>query len=401
MKQTVGVQLLLLYIFSFISYCGFYYYKFDILTMKFIAFLMYPMMALYIGKIWIRRADTKIRRGMQLMFVSFLISIVMAWLLWRQSPVLTYRAMIGVWPFMFYFFLLKCGFSRRDMERYVWVNVIIYLVLWLYALSQAPHVVFGVNIDRELDDQRGIFRIFIANSGCLPLAIFIALNRWNETKRKIYICLAAVCMVLIILRVVRQTIVLTILIGLFYILRRIRYAWVWFLTAFIILQIVTIRFSDDSVMGSLVGITEEEIDANRHGDTNIRIMEYEYFMLEYNNDPIAVLFGNGVAHNESSIGMRNLELSSTDYLYMSDVGYASWYCKFGVFGVVVLIMLMYRAWQKKKPANMEYLTYYIVFIALEHVAMDTFSINAIYFCIAIYLIDRTSHLSSDKRPIVR
>lgn len=224
--KTSRLDIVILYLFPIICWLGFRFYAFNEGMLKGIMFATVPLMFLYTRKVFSQKGQTIIFRLMKCFLGAMLFSMVMAFLVWNQSFSMTYRAMITFWPFLFYFFLVKANFSAKTIERFVWVNVALYVVLYLYALSMAPKPVFGIS-EEEMDLSRGAFRIILANKGSIALAMFLSITRWVDQKKNGYLLLAIMCFVFIVLQVTRQNIIISLLILVWYILKNKKYVWVY------------------------------------------------------------------------------------------------------------------------------------------------------------------------------
>lgn len=399
--KSSRLNIIILYLFPIISWLGFRYYAFNASLLKGVLFATIPLMFLYVGNTIFHNSSSKIFRLMKWFLGIMLFSMVMAYVVWDQSFSLTYRAMISFWPFLFYFFLVKANFSPRTIETFVWVNVALYIALYFYALSMAPMPIFGIN-DEEMDLSRGVFRIGIANRGCIALAMFFSITRWVNQKKKVYLLLAALCFVFIVLQVTRQNIIISLVILVWYILKNKKHVWVYVISLFLALQFVNIKFSDDSVIGALMNLSEQQIEDNNSGDTNIRIIEYEYFFTEYTSNPLAALFGNGVSHSESAFGKYDIRLQESKHLFQSDVGYASFYCRFGIIGLIVFFMLVKAVFKVRDNNNDSIISYklFIAYLVLYHIASYAIVSDAIFFCIAVYMIDELTQVHTSDSKIM-
>lgn len=387
--RSSKLNVIILYLFPLVCWLGFRYYAFNEVTLKGIMFVSVPLMLLYVGKTFSQKGRTKIFRLMKSFFGAMLFSMVMAFIIWGQSFSLTYRAMIAFWPFLFYFFLVKANFSSKTIERFVWVNVVLYILLYLYALSMAPMPIFG-NSEEEMDLSRGAFRIILANKGCIALAMFLSITRWVDQKKKNYLLVAILCFVLIVLQVTRQNIIISLLILVWYILKNKKYVWVYLVALFMTLQFVSIKLSDESIVGALINLSEQQIEDNNSGETNIRLVGYEYFFTKYSSNPLAILFGNGVSHSESAFGAYDYRLNISKRLFQSDVGYASFFCRFGFVGLIIFLMLIVSLFKAPINRSYNYNKLYIAYLVLYHIASIAIVSDAIFFCVSVYMIEKSS-----------
>lgn len=104
---------------------------------------------------------------------------------------------------------------------------------------------------------------------------------------------------------------------------------------------------------------------------------------------MAILFGNGVSHSGSAFGAYDYRLNISKRLFQSDVGYASFFCRFGIVGLVIFCMLLVAL--LKVPVNREsyYNKLFIAYLVLFHIASYAIVSDAIFFCVAVYMIDKS------------
>lgn len=388
---TKKLNLCLLYIFPILSYIGFYYIGFDVRQWKMLWFITVPLFFIYVFKTIVRQRVSPLFKGMRLFLVAEIVSMFMAYVLWNQPLGLTYRSMLGLWSILYFFFLVKAGFTQKQLERYVWINLGLYLILWLYALSQAPTVVFGVNVDKEINDARGFFRVSIANRGCVYLGLFMALNKWKENKKKIWTLVAAGCFLLIVLMLTRQSIAIAFIIACYYMFRKNKRYLLYTAFALVIAFLFTnIKIDDDTVLGRLISLSEQQINDQKSGKENVRISEFRYYTSEYTKDFVGYIFGNGTPHSDSKYGRYYSRYQDLYGYYGSDVGWAWFFAQFGLFGIFAMARIFWYGIREKVPENMEYAKYFLAFLGLYHIASYAIVTDMIYFCIAVYIIDRLS-----------
>ena len=352
-------------------------------------FMAVPLLALYVGKTIFKKNVSPIFKGVRLFLIAEVVSIFMAYILWGQSPSMTYRAMMGQWAILYFFFLEKVGFSKRQLELYIYINIGLYLLLWLYALSQAPTQMFGYDTGYDLlDESRGFFRIFIANRGSVHLGMFMGLNKWNETKNKVWLVFSGGCFVLITLILTRQAIFFSVIIGLYYLFRKNKYILLYLVLIVFTLQLIDIKFSDNSIFGSLYALTESQIESQQSGEEDVRLSAFNHYLSEYTQNFLGYIFGNGMWHSESSYGKHNTYLQDAFGYYYSDVGWGWFFAQFGLLGIFAMYIIYKNCLKKKVPQCLEYAKYYIIFLALYHIASYAIVTDMIYFCIAIYMIDK-------------
>lgn len=389
MNSSRLMKLVILYLFPFLHYLGFRYIGFNLTILKALYFVAIPLMTLYIANTLFQKKQSVLFNKMRTITLLIFISIITAFLFNGQSISLGYRATAPILGILFYFYLNKANFTIKEIECFIWINVCVYLFLWLYALSQAPIPIFTVDQDRQLNDDRGIFRIAIMNRACIMMALFYSVNRWIVIKKKIFLVLSILMFVLIVFMTVRQYIVISVFVVTFYLFKKIRYIWLYAIMGLLLLNFVSISIPKDSILGRLIELSERQAIDNKYGETNVRILEYEYYFLDFPQNVVTSLLGNGVPHSDSSYGLKESKLNDVKKYFRSDVGYANLYLLIGIIGVLVVFQLMYYSIKYKVNNEMVYAKMFMFYIALANIASVAFTFDILFVCIAVYLIDKS------------
>jgi len=389
MNSSRLMKLVILYLFPFLHYWGFRYVGFNLTIIKALYFVAIPLMTLYIANALFQKKQSVLFNKMRTITLLIFISIITAFLFNGQSISLGYRATAPILGILFYFYLNKANFTIKEIECFIWVNVCVYLFLWLYALSQAPIPIFTVDQDRQLNDDRGIFRIAIMNRACIMMALFYSVNRWIVIKKKIFLVLSILMFVLIVFMTIRQYIAISVFVVAFYLFRKIRYIWLYAIMGLLLLNFVSISIPKDSILGRLIELSERQAIDNKYGETNVRILEYEYYFLDFPQNVVTSLLGNGVPHSDSSYGLKESKLNDVKKYFRSDVGYANLYLLIGIIGVLVVFQLMYYSIKYKVNNEMVYAKMFMFYVALANIASAAFTFDILFVCIAVYLIDKS------------
>lgn len=384
-KRKQYLKLIILYIIPFISWYGYNYIGFNITIFKAIYFAILPILAIYIFREF--KGTSFIKSYFRKLTILISFSIIMSWLVWEQPITLGYRSTAPILSIIFIFLLYKNQYSESELRQFIEIQFIIYSLLFLYALYKAPEVVFGLDNEKELSDSRGIFRITIANSGFLILAFFMFLNNWVVEKSKKYIILAIFAFILIIMTTVRQVILWSFIVSIFYLFRKWKYMWGILAISIITINFTTVKINEDSVIGSLIELTENQVNDNQQGDTYIRFLEYKYYFTNYSDNLLAFIFGNGQAHSESAFGKYEEKLNNYYGFYQSDVGYARFFVQWGILGLILVILLLHYPLKYKMPENLIFLKLYVIYQIFANIAASWFWHEIITICVTYYMID--------------
>lgn len=334
---------------------------------------------------------------MRWILFSIIISIVSAWIFWEQSIGLGFRASSLMFTFLFFFYLCKQSPSVHFLESIIWACAIAYIIMWIYAYIQVPTPVFGFRIDEETglvkeDTSRGMLRLGFTGRIFLVMAFFMALNKLYVTRKKIYFWVATVFFLFIVFQVVRQLILWSALVAMFYIYLKNpkKILAVCVLLFFVFSLFISIRLSDDSMIGTIINLTQEQLENNQKGEEDIRITEYKYFFGDWSKNVVTDLLGNGMPHGDSRYGTYYGRLQEQQHLFLSDVGYAQMYVVQGLLGLFLYLFLFYKTVRMQMPADLDYIRMFMAFMIPANIAASWYYLadTQIIICICVYLIIR-------------
>ena len=386
-KEWVLIILYTIISFQFYSYAGF-----SNTMIKLPLFLTVPVMFAICWKTFISKNANKLFRIMRGIIIITILSIFSAYLFWDQSIVLGYRATAAGLTLIFYFYLYKRRPSVQSIEAYIFIFGILYCVLWLYAMSRFPEPVFGFYEDGEVSDDvsRGMIRINFVGRISLILAYFLSLNRAYVQKKTVYFVIAAIFFIFIIMQVTRQLIAWSALVTIIYVFQKNRKLLISgvVIVVFLFFFGKTIKFSQDSVLGTMIALTEKQMESNQHGDEDIRITEYRYFFTEWSRNFITDIIGNGIPNGHSAYGKYYTQLQEQQKLYLSDVGYGQIFVVTGWIGLFLYIMLFIKCCLIRMPEHLMYAKMFILFLLFANIAASWHAKEdcQIAMCISIYLM---------------
>lgn len=386
-KEWVLIIIYTIISFQFYSYAGF-----SDTVIKLPLFLTIPIMFAICWKTFISKNTNKLFCIIRDIIIITILSIFSAYIFWDQSIVSGYRATAVELTFIFYFYLYKRKPSIRSLETYIFIFAILYCVLWLYTMSKFPEPAFGFNKAEETteDLSRGMIRINFVGRISLVFAYFLSLNRAYMQKKKTYFVIAAIFFIFIVMQVTRQIIAWSALVTIIYVFQRNRKLLISGIVIFAFLSFfgTSIKFNQNSVIGTMVTLTEDQMKNSQHGDENIRITEYKYFFTEWSRNFITDIIGNGMPHRSSTYGKYYSTLQEQQRLYLSDVGYGQIYVVTGLVGLFLYITLFIRCCFLRMPDHLMYTKMFMLFLLFANVAASWYSGPdcQIAMCISIYLM---------------
>lgn len=326
------------------------------------------------------------------LFLLSILSIFIAQIVWDQSIIFGFNVTSPMLGIVFYFFLVKAKPSYDDIKKFILMYTFIYLVVWIYAWTQAPYVTFSPSDSEELlNDSRGIFRINIVGRLFLVFTFFYGLNKWLVDKEKKYFVLGIVCFIFIIFQVTRQLILFPAIIGLFYFIRNYKYKWLvlCFVSLAYFTSILAIEINEDSFIGSLLSLSERQLESSKSED-DIRIQAIKFFFNDYSPNLLTDLFGNGLPHNKSEYGKYVANLNSAYGYYLSDVGYAKMFIVNGIVGLLLYVVLFVKVLLQKVSEEWYYTKLFILFMFLSNIGADWYAKpdGVILICICFFLLGK-------------
>ncbi|WP_159102793.1 hypothetical protein [Marinilabilia salmonicolor] len=145
-----------------------------------------------------------------------LLSTFMAFVFNQQNIILGYRATMPYLALIYFFILKQAKVSYSFIEKVIWLYCIFYIFIWLYALSQAPDVLFQLDMSKDIRDNRGFFRLFIPGKEFIYGGLFLALNYYFVSRKFKWIIISSAIFLVIIMHVTRQTIFFAFIVSLFF-----------------------------------------------------------------------------------------------------------------------------------------------------------------------------------------
>lgn len=302
-----------------------------------------------------------------------IISIFLALVFWGQGLFAGFRGTSVALSLCFFFYLIKRNIPLGFLRKYVLCWSFIYIILWLYALSNAPEVIFSYAEETDdgfdvLSDARGIFRVNLVGLQLLILGWFICFD--NSLKKKYrYIIPAVIIYLVIVMQLTRQIILWTAVVSIIYFFYYHRKMFLGFLVAIIIGigTLPSIEIDDNGILGGLWTVTQMELEENKGSGENIRITEYKVLFSEWAPNPIAYVLGSGYPHISSPYGKYEKRWKQQKKVYLGDVGYGKMMATLGIVGLVLFIILFYKCSIAKIDIASRYSKMYMIYLIPAHI----------------------------------
>lgn len=268
--------------------------------------------------------------------------------------------------YLFFFVMMKLDIPRKKIINTYILLCGIATVVYFINLRAMPAMVFGKPLEGE-DISRGILRIPVVFIEMFPLLCFYGINQWIATKRKKWLWLIGLSIVMIVLSVVRQIIVLTFVLGLLFFLRKISLKWKILMVATIAAIVVWV-LPMIPVYRAMIDLSERQIEINESKE-NPRIAAWRFYTYENQTNDLSPIFGNGTpSFGKSRWGKIFESVIIENGCFAADVGWAGYFWYFGGISTVALLLMMLSAFMRNGPDDRLYLRYWFAFIIITSAA---------------------------------
>lgn len=321
----------------------------------------------------------------QLMVMSALISIAMAYLTWGQGIKDT---LVETTPFLIwivFFFLLHIKIPVQTIEKIIIFYGLMYIVLFFFQLSQSPKVLFGISLwGDEFTVNRGITRIIFPGGGVFVLLAFMAINKLTSQKKARWFWIAIILMgvVIPVLQVTRQFITGVLLIYLYHLIRgQDMFKRLLIFVSFAALLIYVLN-SDIPMIKGILEASQQDLSL---GKKYVRVQAGDYFLTEFSPTYVNSVFGNGVPYwGFSEYGLLIKSLADRQGYFLSDVGIIAVYVMFGVLAVISYFLIWIKSFTVPLPEPYQYLKYYLWYLLFT--SLTSFTLYMHHYMIATVIV---------------
>jgi hypothetical protein len=333
---------------------------------------------------------------MKLWVFTILFSFFTSHVIHDQGVLFTFRVILNALPFAFYFFMLGANLSIKQIEKFVLVFTLFYILVYFVALIAYPLVLFDYSQGTfAVNDSRGIARFKIYGSAFLHLSFFMTISKWLCFKEKKHLAFAGFCFLVIVLNVSRQHILFSFVLGLLMMFNHVK----WYNKVLLLLLSVFFVYlvSQTTIFSNLIMLSTNQI--NNEGDNNIRILAFLYFFFEYNESISQVVLGNGIPHLSSSWGESYAYLMDKTGFILSDIGMAKIFIFWGGWGLILYFILSVKIVFQKVTLRYQYAKYYFIFIFCTTIGSHSFFTESMAVSIVIFILDRFNYISQKEEFI--
>lgn len=294
---------------------------------------------------------------------GLLVSVFMATLYHQQSLKVSFVTTLPVLlSYATFVIFMRFDLPAEKVMRTYLVLAVVSAIVYFCNVLTVPNNMFGKPM-LDIDDSRGIVRIYVIFLEMFSIMIFYVINRWLVDKKFKWVILGSFLLVMVVLSVIRQVIVYTVLLSALFIMRRVS----WKIKALICgacVAIVVFVLPMIPVYKALVELSEEQVDDNEEKE-DIRITAWRFYTYDNQTGDLTPILGNGMPSFGNSVWGIAFDAETQDNgCFFVDVGWAGLYWLHGIFAVIGLLWLMGAALMRKKPENMQFVNYGIVYFFL-------------------------------------
>lgn len=386
--QKGVVLFLMLYFTNFMSYR-----EFTGFPRGFVFIVAYSVMALLLAKQTYLNGTT-MSKTVNLVVLSFLLSCIPSILIFGQS---VYDSLGGILMFVFpmslYYILHRWNVEERLVFKYLMIFTAVFGFFEVIQQFTYPTYWFNGRAADEysglLEQRMGFWRFYLFGIGYCLLAIMLCFGKILKKEGKtIYnygmFIICAIAIYFFLARKDIYAVVSCIAIGtLFYSKRGGNTGS----KIFIGILLVGIYFFLSNAMVDLNAQTQTEMGEGN--EDFIRFVAADYFINSFSDSPLYYVFGSGVPGGKNYLASQISYLIDNMHIYQDDCGFVGYFSRFGLFGVLMQIIILYKI-----CVNYKYLDMSLLMFALLQVEISFFDFwgnnarNLAAWAIFLYLVDK-------------
>lgn len=375
----------IIYILIFIVFIWFHFYGYVGLTnysqiFNGVAYLVSFLLFIYCFNTY----SLKNHRILTLILLNVFISMIMSIMFWNTSIIEILKGYRIYYLVLIFFFLYKIRANRIKVEHALFVLGIIYFLCWLYQIFKVPELVFGMDRDDNLGstEERGFYRFFIPTKEHLPFLVLYMYELYRRYKRKIYICLCILFLIVVILHVTRQTIFFSFMSLCLLIIYFNRKKWIHLALAFFFIIITSLVIVENIPIVNILLERTEEQTSNIEDD--IRLGCIKFYVEKSSENPVTLILGNGLSSGGEL--ERFTDRAVDRGYYKSDIGFFGMLFDFGFLGVFVYLVLFVKILKCKAEDRYIYMKFYMIYVYCSYLLSHTLTTNIFFNMCVIYIL---------------
>lgn len=241
--------------------------------------------------------------------------------------------------------------------------IVLAAITHIINLYTFPEISFG-KVAEEYEFDRGGVRLIIQGFHFVILGFFIAASKIKGGGGGMWWLLLILCYAIILASYTRQHIIACTILGAIAIVCRASGFLKRSILAVVIVISAIIIIPEIPIFRNLADITIEQQTTNDAiGKENVRLTAAKYYGWEATESTINRLFGNGVPSYHSKWGTDIKSYADAEHIYAADVGWFGFNYYFGIFAVIAMLTICYKAISSKNRYS-DLGRYYFIWLAV-------------------------------------
>ena len=350
--------------------------------------LMGLLVATCLSSVSKRKSNERFRTPMVWLMILFGVACFIPTLCnFDQSVLQSFSVTLPFFSYALYFTMHRFSFNEDFIHKIIFALAICTIITHIIHLITFPVIIFGTPQD-EYDLSRGGIRLVMIGFSFVVLSFFITIDKWLRTKAPKWGIFAMACYIAIFLSYTRQHILICTFLGFLMLFNHVH----WYKKVIILglgCILVMSIFPKIPAVQNMIELTQEQNERNRGNETeDIRIQAAKFYGYEQFPSLTNRLFGNGVFTFKSAWGRQMQAVTESERVYAVDVGIFGFNWSFGIFSIVCLLVVFYKAIVVR---SQKYVVgrYYFIWLFVSSFASGAllYPSQIIVTVIVLYLID--------------
>lgn len=328
---------------------------------------------------------------------SFALSMVSSYVLYNQG---FYYSLKAVSPWVLcvclYFLCVKWRIREDFILRFMVIFSVVFTLAEILQQFTYPVLLFNGRAANEVtgdvEQRMGLWRLYIFGIDYCVLTCLFCFQKVMQKSRK-HLWLLIITFLGVVFFVARKNIFAVV--GCFFVGTIFSGARSSKLSKVLMgVFVIAIFMILPSYMADLMEQTSSEID----NEDFIRYLAADYFINHFNDSPLYVIFGSGLAGGTSALFKQIKELQEYQYIFKSDCGFIGYYSDFGLFGLGAMLYLVIRIIRNYKYVDMYLLLYLLLRIEISFFDFwGNYPRNLSAWFIYLYLVECSIFRNRKKR----
>lgn len=332
--------------------------------------------------------------NVKLIILSFFLSCIPSMFVFGQG---VYAALAGqisfLFPLLLYFILHKWNIDEQTLYKYLIRFTVVFAFFEIYQQFTYPTYWFGGRAESEwsglLEQRMGFWRFYLFGIDYVLLVSMLVFGKilrkdGKQSRNYIYLVCCAVAIYFFLARKDIYATISCIALGALFSSGR----GSIFQKGFIAILLVAAYAFLSSSMLELNDQTSTELG---EGSENfIRFIAAEHFMYEFSDSPWYYLFGSGVPGGVNPLHVTISGLVENYHIYQDDCGFVGYFSRFGLFGILAQILILYKIARNYKSIDIGLLLFAILQLELSFFDFwGNNSRNMAAWAIYLYIVDKS------------